>query len=1170
MKNIYVTVVLLLFAGFFKSAVAQNISNEGLEFWTVFPTHDPSGSSLATMNVNVTSKSTSEVTVSCGSYTETQVIPANTVVTFLVPRSNSYVDYIDANRLLTNKGIHIVVTPGKPKVVAYSHVFAGNRSAATLILPYDALGQKYFSMNYLQDGNGKNFMVFVAADDNTNLTLHKNDGSTTVISLTNKGDVYEYMPTGAEDLTGSFIEVDASSSCKRFAAFSGSTSVGIVCNNGRDPLLQQLYSINSWGKVYGVVPFINRKYIIRVLAQEDNTTVTLNGATVAVLNRGKFYEQTLTAATIISADKLISVAEYSLSQNCSSLNGTPLTGDPEMVLLNPIEFNIKNITVFSSDRNLILERYVNVFMKTAKTSTFRLNGAPPANGSWQPMPSDPTYSFIQIQVYVPSLTLTADEGFNAIAYGFGQTESYAYSAGTNLASTQFLLLVNKLSNQENAAACVGQAADFKLTLPYALDRITWKFDDGTPDFPEVPAIGVQTVVNGQVVYVYNSPVNKIYDTVGPRQLKAVGVISPASGSCAGSEIEFDFNIDVDPLPTATIIANASGCSEKEMVFSSTASSSNTAGKAITKWFWDFGDGTPPSTDQNPKHTYSTPVAKTYKVTLMVGADNGCLSPVAELDVAIGPKPIVDFNTVFNGLTNTTNNTNACINSDITFTDKSTIGTGGTITQWLWDFGDPSAGAANTSSLQNPIHQYSKAGTYTVTLIVQSNTGCESVILTKTVTVTDLPKNDFELPEVCAKDGIAIFKNLSTDYNGNNAGLTNYLWDYGEPSSGALNTSTARDGNHKYAAPGNYKVTLTITNVNNCNVVLQKDFTVNDSNPIADFSVLNTNFCSDQALIIKNTSRVDIGVITRLEWYFDGVKELTDENPVTGKDYTFTKPLFGGNSTKTYTVRLLVFSGETCSNEISKQITIKPSPQLTFTTVAPICENDGIVKITQASENSGILGTGIYSGSGIKDDGTFNPKIAGPGLHTITYTFTSQNGCPGVISSDVMVFKSPLANAGPTIYMLSGGEKIIPATAEGIDLTFKWVPSIGLNKDDVLRPVASPTEDTEYVLTATTAEGCSVTTKVLVKVLGELSPPSSFSPNGDGINDVWNIKLLDSYPENTVEIFNRSGQKVFNSLGYNVPFDGTYHNDPLPVGVYYYIINPKNGRKAITGSLTIIR
>ena len=243
---------------------AQSISNEGTDFWTVFPTHVPSGGSLATMNVNVTSKNNSRVTVSCGTYTETRDIVANTIEIFEVDRLQSYINDTDGNGVLTNRGIHIVVAPGMPKVVAYSHVFAANRSAATLILPKESLGQKYYSMNYTQSGAGQNYLALVAVEDNTDLILHKTDGTMQAINLPNAGDVYEYISTSREDFTGTFVEVDpVKSLCKRFAAFSGASTITIgPCGGSSDPLLQQLYAVNSWGKNYGIVPFKNRNYIL--------------------------------------------------------------------------------------------------------------------------------------------------------------------------------------------------------------------------------------------------------------------------------------------------------------------------------------------------------------------------------------------------------------------------------------------------------------------------------------------------------------------------------------------------------------------------------------------------------------------------------------------------------------------------------------------------------------------------------------------------------------------------------------------------------------------------------------------------------------------------------------------------------------------------------------------
>ena len=83
-------------------------------------------------------------------------------------------------------------------------------------------------------------------------------------------------------------------------------------------------------------------------------------------------------------------------------------------------------------------------------------------------------------------------------------------------------------------------------------------------------------------------------------------------------------------------------------------------------------------------------------------------------------------------------------------------------------------------------------------------------------------------------------------------------------------------------------------------------------------------------------------------------------------------------------------------------------------------------------------------------------------------------------------------------------------------------------------------------------------------------PNAFSPNGDGINDVWRIKYLEFYSEATVQIFNRYGQLVYLTTGYNVPWDGNFKGTPLPVGTYYYIINPKNGREIMKGSVTIVR
>jgi gliding motility-associated-like protein len=83
-------------------------------------------------------------------------------------------------------------------------------------------------------------------------------------------------------------------------------------------------------------------------------------------------------------------------------------------------------------------------------------------------------------------------------------------------------------------------------------------------------------------------------------------------------------------------------------------------------------------------------------------------------------------------------------------------------------------------------------------------------------------------------------------------------------------------------------------------------------------------------------------------------------------------------------------------------------------------------------------------------------------------------------------------------------------------------------------------------------------------------PNTFTPNGDGINDFWDITALVSYPACTVNIYSRYGTLVYNSTGYPRAWDGTRHGKPLPAGTYYYIVDPGNGAKKFAGAVTIIR
>ncbi|MES2375311.1 MAG: MBG domain-containing protein [Bacteroidota bacterium] len=94
---------------------------------------------------------------------------------------------------------------------------------------------------------------------------------------------------------------------------------------------------------------------------------------------------------------------------------------------------------------------------------------------------------------------------------------------------------------------------------------------------------------------------------------------------------------------------------------------------------------------------------------------------------------------------------------------------------------------------------------------------------------------------------------------------------------------------------------------------------------------------------------------------------------------------------------------------------------------------------------------------------------------------------------------------------------------------------------------------------------------IIPVIQPIVVPNAFTPNNDGINDTWEINFLaSSYPDCTVEVFNRYSQRVYFSNGYAVAWNGKYNGANLPFGTYYYIINPHSNIKPFTGSLTIVR
>jgi gliding motility-associated-like protein len=279
------------------------------------------------------------------------------------------------------------------------------------------------------------------------------------------------------------------------------------------------------------------------------------------------------------------------------------------------------------------------------------------------------------------------------------------------------------------------------------------------------------------------------------------------------------------------------------------------------------------------------------------------------------------------------------------------------------------------------------------------------------------------------------------------------------------------------------------------------------------------------------------------------------------------------SSGTYNVTVTVNG---CSSGVgSVSVMVNPTP------VTPIVSNNGPV----CTGNSINLTTPFIPGATYNWTGpnNFNSTNQNPTISNITtastgtYNLTvSLNGCKSnTASTSVSTIPTPLVDAGPDKEIYEGDSTILTPVVSGQNLQFQWSPGLYfISADTVKNPLVFGVTNITYTLTVTVAGQCkSKPDQVNVRVLPRLKPiyiPNVFSPNGDGVNDVWVIRELAKYPEAKVDVYTRYGRNVFSSSGYRIPWNGLWNSEPLPTGTYYYVITTKPKTNPISGWVAIVR
>lgn len=455
------------------SAFVNAQSNEGKEFWLGFMHHRDVGNNTKVIIITSKYDTYGQITVPNRGYKLDYTVKANDVTRITMP---NYTE-VTTSEIIEDVGIR--VTSAEP-ISVYMHQYFGFRSEASLVLPKESIGGDYYVMSYQGVFNSNEeypseFMV-VATENETTInitpttpTLNGKAAFETITILLNAGEAYQVQSLSFnQDLTASRVISD-----KPIALFGGARWTEVPVNCGfRDNLLEQMYSIETWGKQFVGIPAAKLAYsIFRILAAENNTKVDIeyeNSTDTYYIGEGEFIEFNANKPFVINANKPILPAQYLIGTNCSGHQ----YGDPAMLLLNSVEQTRDTVTLYNSGLENIIENYISVILYTRDIEVTTFDGADLSSvATINSIGADDQFSYVTIPVSVGTHTITSlGCGVIASAYGYGDAESYAYSGGASFRPINF--------NAIPEGGCLNDTILFDSELSPNRFEFYWDLGDG--------------------------------------------------------------------------------------------------------------------------------------------------------------------------------------------------------------------------------------------------------------------------------------------------------------------------------------------------------------------------------------------------------------------------------------------------------------------------------------------------------------------------------------------------------------------------------------------------------------------------------------------------------------------------------------------------------------------
>jgi len=602
-----------------------------------------------------------------------------------------------------------------------------------------------------------------------------------------------------------------------------------------------------------------------------------------------------------------------------------------------------------------------------------------------------------------------------------------FSVGYGVGTATQCFEGNKFTFSNNSIGTTGS------TLTYA-----WSFGDGTTSTDKNPV--------------------KSYTATGDYAVKLV--VTSSNGD--KDSLTTILHVLASPTAQFTVSPSTAFCLSANNIVTFNNTSVIPSGNTAT-YMWSMGNGNFVAA-ANATTAYNS--ANIYPVNLVVTLDNGCTAAVTH-NVTVKPAPTASF--VYGADRDNYKN--------ILFENASHVTTG--TLSYSWSYGDGSTSTAIQSN-----HLFANNGTYPVKLVATSNEyGCKDSV-TKTISIKDSLFASFDINNFC--QCITANDFVFTNQSGGSVGPYSYVWNFGDGT-----TSTLEYPGKTYNTPGEYLVTLTVSNTNGNTASVTRLLRVG-AKPVAGFTATaNTTY----TYAFNNTSTIPAGNISSYWWSFGDGTVSADKNP------TKTFSAIG-----TYIVQLVAVGDGGCTDTIRKTITIT-LPGSTICTTPSFTVNDSSQCIT---DNHYIFTntTTACSGCALTYEWNF-------GDGTYAYTRDAQKTFTQFGEYDVVLKITDCnGNTSQTIRQLYVGDKphasfnILTNTGSGHDYTFLSTSTVVLGPityawdfdngttSTLSNPTVSLSAGNYNVKLVVKGRGtCRDTTTQLVNVIAAPVADFTFSRNG---------------------------------------------------------------------------